>query len=143
MRKSVILLPLIVLSFFCVFFFSSQLKAQFIGAVDPNDLLKEPPLTQADIDFTIKYYQLVKLENVDQEEDAIDKIMDFLDNSGFTLERRRYAVNKIGVIMDVLSGEMKEDEIKESYFKSNDKEKELVKKNLPALTKALNEAYPK
>jgi hypothetical protein len=142
MRKSAFLFPLIVLSFFCVFFFSSQLKAQFIPSIGPEDLIKEPPLTQADIDFTIKYYQLLKLFHVDEEEDAPDKILDFLDNSGFTVERQAYASRKTTIVAAVLDGEITMDEIEGPYFLFNADEEELVKKNLPALNKAIDEAFP-
>jgi hypothetical protein len=142
MRKNVILFPLLVLSFFCVFFFSSQLKAQFLPAISPEDLMKEPPLTQADIDFAVKYYQLLKLYNVDHEEDAPDKILAFLDNSGFSIERQAYAALKTMIVAGVVRGEIKKDELEGSYHMFNSEEEELVKKNLPALKKAVDEAYP-
>jgi hypothetical protein len=142
MRKRSFISPISIISFLFALFISLPLSAQFLPAVDPADLVKEAPITQKDVDFAIKYCQLLKLFNVDKIEGAADQILDFLDNSGFTIERQVYAVRKVTITALLVSGGITVDEIKEDYLKPNALEKSVVERNLDALVKAINEAYP-
>jgi hypothetical protein len=130
------------MAFFLALFFSSSLKAQFLPAISREDLAKEPPITEMDVLFTIQYFQQVKRFNEDQDEGAVDRIFEFLENSGFTIQRQSYAYQKTTAVLSVLNGELTMEELDEPYLKFNDDERRVVAENLSLLNDSIRAAYP-
>jgi uncharacterized protein YccT (UPF0319 family) len=116
--------------------FPQSLSAQFVGAVDTEDLAKEGPLTQSDVNFFLKYNELVTAYNKSPDEAGENKIYAFMDSSGLAPPRISIAVNKTLYTYRVVTGEMAESQL-DPWFKPTDEEKRLVEENLPELKKSV------
>jgi hypothetical protein len=130
-------------AFVFAMFFASLAMAQFIPAVDHEELLKEPPLTQNDVEIYKKYHDLLYIWRTASDNDlagkAADDLEKFVYESDFTTSRIHSAYGKIVYYIDVRNGKMNENEVEECYS-TNEDEKRLLDKNFADL-KAIDDKF--
>jgi hypothetical protein len=110
--------------------FASFANAQFMPAVDPEDLRNEPPLNLKDVEMFMAYmngqydYNKVQIHGTDEELDAaMEKMFDLMDSFGFTAERLVYAFQKIYNYCLVSFEGLSESEVPDIYKLNNDGKK--------------------
>jgi hypothetical protein len=119
-------------AFFFAIFFAFPAMAQPIPLVYEEDLLKEPPLTQNDVEIYKKYYNFVYIwrtasDNKSKDKDEMD-LEEYVFESDFTPTRINSILGKITDYIAVRNGEIKESEVKE-WYSTNAEEKKLLDKN--------------
>ncbi|MDR1607422.1 MAG: hypothetical protein LBT38_03335 [Deltaproteobacteria bacterium] len=124
--------------FVSFFLFAAISQAQVdLDSVTEEQLTKEGPLTQQDLDLYLKFYDASASNLSKPDFDMVKFTTDFIKDNKLTTVRLRYLLEKIPMTMMALSSKADNSDKLPAYIKASPAEKKLIETNMSKIVAAM------